>query len=209
MGRCLIFGAAEFDGLLFSITKEDYVIAADSGLQHLQSIGIKPNVVLGDFDSLGYIPEEGKVFPVEKDDTDVMLAVRHGMEQGYREFYIYGALGGKRLDHTIANLQTLAFLRSHGARGFLIGKDQILTVIEKESIHFSSAATGIFSVFSLEKYAMGVDLQGVKYELKNGTLSGDFPLGVSNHFINKDSEISVKEGKILIIWDKNNGIPYF
>ena len=98
MGKCIIFCAAEFDGLAQPIGPEDFVIAADGGLRHTQKWNITPNEIIGDFDSLGFVPEGGNVFPVEKDDTDAMLAVRRGLSLGYREFILYGSLDGPRLD---------------------------------------------------------------------------------------------------------------
>ena len=106
MGACIIFCAAEFHGLAAPLNPDDFIIAADGGLMHTQALGITPNGILGDFDSLGYTPDNSTVFPVEKDDTDAMLAVRKGLELGYREFYLYGSLDGPRLDHTVANFQT-------------------------------------------------------------------------------------------------------
>jgi len=163
-------------------------------------------VILGDFDSLGYIPEDARVFPVEKDDTDVMLAIRHGLGCGCREFFIYGGMEGKRLDHTLANLQALCFLRAHNARGFLLGREQAATVLENETAVFKGCE-GIFSVFCMGEPATGVCIRGAQYELENGTLTADFPLGVSNHFMGKSVEISVKQGKLLVLWDANNPLP--
>lgn len=207
MGRCVIFGAAAFDALILPIDKGDLVIAADGGLTHLSKIGISPDVILGDFDSLGYIPEGAQVFPVEKDDTDVMLAVRHGLQAGFREFLIYGGMDGKRLDHTMANFQTLAFLRRNNAYGYLIGLEQSATVISGESAVFSSGATGTLSVFCLGDDASGVSIRRLKYSLENGTLSADFPLGVSNHFTGAEAEIIVRDGSLLLLWDTQTGLP--
>ena len=207
MGRCVIFGAAAFDALILPIDKDDLVIAADGGLTHLSKIGVSPDVILGDFDSLGYIPEGAQVFPVEKDDTDVMLAVRHGLKVGFREFLIYGGMDGKRSDHTMANFQTLAFLRRNNAHGYLIGQEQSATVISEESAVFSSGATGTLSVFCLGEDASGVSIRGLKYSLENGTLSADFPLGVSNHFIGKAAVVRVQHGSLLAMWDRENGFP--
>ena len=200
MSKCIIFGAAEFDSLHFPIEKDDLLIAADGGVSHFAKLNRAPDVILGDFDSLGYIPEGARVFPVEKDDTDVMLAIRHGLAAGYREFYIYGGMEGKRLDHTIANLQALAFLRKHNARGFLLGRDQIATVMEDETLIFEKAE-GILSAFAMGEPAEEVTLRGVQYELETGKLTADFPLGVSNHFMGKTAEITVKNGQLLLIWD--------
>lgn len=207
MGKCIIFGAAAFDSPLLPLENNDLVIAADGGVVHCAQIGRKPDVILGDFDSLGYVPAEAQVFPVEKDDTDVMLAIRHGLRAGFREFLIYGGMEGKRLDHTVANLQALSYLRAEGARGYLIGKDYIATVISGETARFSSEATGILSVFCLGTDALGVTVRGLQYCLENGALTADFPLGVSNHFIGKEAEITVKSGKLLLMWDAKNGLP--
>ena len=207
MGRCVIFGAAAFDALILPIDKDDLVIAADGGLTHLSKIGVSPDVILGDFDSLGYIPEGAQVFPVEKDDTDVMLAVRHGLKAGFREFLIYGGMDGKRLDHAMANFQALAFLRRNNAHGYLIGLEQSATVISGESAVFSSGATGTLSVFCLGDDTSGVFIRGLKYSLENGTLSADFPLGVSNHFTGAEAEITVKDGSLLLLWDTQTGLP--
>ena len=207
MARCVIFGAAEFDSLLLPIEQDDLTVAADGGIAHLEKLGIVPDVILGDFDSLGYVPQGAQVFPVEKDDTDVMLAIRHGLDAGFREFLIYGGMEGKRPDHTVANLQALAFLRAEGARGYLIGRTQVATVIEKETAVFGADSRGILSVFCLGKDASGVTLRGLQYPLEDGVLTSDFPLGVSNHFVGKEAEITVKNGKLLLMWDIKNGLP--
>ncbi len=207
MKSCIIFCAGGFDGLIQPVKDTDYILAADGGLAHVQSLGLTPNGILGDFDSLGYIPESAKVFPVEKDDTDAMLAVRHGLAQGYNQFLLYGSLDGPRLDHTVANFQTLQFLADHGATGYLIGIDSIATVIKNESIHFRADARGVISVFCLGADAKGVTLSGLKYPLNDGTLSAGFPLGVSNRFTGKDADISVIDGSLLVLWGRNNGLP--
>ena len=207
MKTCIIFGGASFDKLIFPLDDSDYVIAADSGLAHLEKLGRKPNAIIGDFDSLGFIPDGAEVFPVEKDDTDMLLAIRHGLTKGYKNFVLYGGLDGNRLDHTLANLQALAFLRQQGARGYLAGKDYLATVIQEETAVFSPAATGILSVFAMGADATGVTLTGLKYSLEKGRLTADFPLGVSNHFLGKESRISVENGKLLLLWDAGNGFP--
>ena len=207
MKKCVIFCAAGFDGLAAPIENNDIVIAADGGLLHTQRLGITPDVILGDFDSLGFVPEGANVFPVEKDDTDAMLAVRRGLAMGCREFLLYGSLDGKRLDHTVANFQTLQFLADHGAVGYLIGADHMVTVLKNGTLSFPPDADGILSVFCLGADATGVNIEGLQYILKDGTLSPGFPLGVSNHFIGSTARISVKRGSLLLIWDRKNGLP--
>ena len=206
MGKCLIFCAAGFDGLAEEIKADDYILAADGGLVHLQALGLTPNGIIGDFDSLGYIPQGSQVFPVEKDDTDTMLAIKKGLELGYREFILYGSLDGPRLDHTVANFQALTFLADRGATGYLIGRDYIVTCV-KDMIRFSAGATGILSVFCMGQDARGVTLRGLQYPLENGVLTAGFPLGVSNHFVGEPAEISVKQGNLLVLYDRKNGLP--
>lgn len=207
MARCIIFGAAEFDSLLLPIQQDDYVIAADGGVSHCARMGLTPDAVLGDFDSLGYVPKDAKVFPVEKDDTDVMLAIRHGLDAGCREFFIYGGMDGIRVDHTMANFQALAFLREENAHGFLIGRHQIAAAIANETLTFPKTAEGIISAFCLGEPATGISIRGLQYSLESGSLSASFPLGVSNHFVGEKAEISVENGCLLLIWDRKAGLP--
>ncbi len=207
MGKCVIFCAAAFDALAAPLMDGDFLLAADGGLRHLQSLGLTPHGIIGDFDSLNYVPAGAQVFPVEKDDTDAMLAARKGLELGCREFLFYGALDGPRLDHTIANFQTLQFLADHGATGYLVGRDYLVTVIRNERLTFPETAEGILSLFCLGPDAEGVTLKNLHYPLQNGTLTAGFPLGVSNHFIGKSAGISVQQGSLLALWDRKNGFP--
>lgn len=207
MEKCLIFCAAECDGLLSPAGPGDLVIAADGGLRHTERLGLQPDIILGDFDSLGYTPKGAKVFPVEKDDTDAMLAVRRGLQLGCREFLLYGSLDGPRLDHTVANFQTLQFLCDHGAFGYLVGQKSLVTVLKNGTLRFPSGSAGNLSVFAMGDAAQGVSIQGAYYSLQNGTLTCGFPLGVSNHFTGAEVEISVKNGSLLVIWDRETGLP--
>ena len=207
MGNCIIFCAAGFTGLAAPLGPDDFVIAADGGLAHTDKLGITPNEIIGDFDSLGFTPEGANVFPVEKDDTDAMLAVRRGLALGYKTFFLYGSLDGPRLDHTIANFQTLQYLADHGAAGYLVGNDFIRTVVKNGGLRFPAGKTGTISVFCMGKDAEGVSLQGLYYPLENGALTAGFPLGVSNHFTGKEAKISVKNGSLLVLWDRKNGFP--
>ena len=207
MGTCVIFCAAEFDAMISPLLTDDYLLAADGGLAHVQKLGLTPHGIIGDFDSLGFIPTGAEVFPVEKDDTDAMLAARKGLELGFRDFLFYGSLDGPRLDHTIANFQTLQFLADHDARGYLVGRDYIITVVKDETIRFEAGAEGILSVFCLGPDAHGVTLEGLYYPLKDGTLTSGFPLGVSNHFTEKPASITVTDGSLLVMWDRKNGFP--
>ena len=206
MKTCVIFGAAECDGLLAPPDADSLVIAADGGLRHTERLGIRPDRILGDFDSLGYSPADSRVYPVEKDDTDLMLAVRLGLQEGCRNFLIYGALDGPRLDHTVANFQTLAFLAEHGGRGWLIGRDYIITVASEEALRFSADFTGILSLFCLGAPIGDLSIRGLKYPLEHGTLTPAFPLAVSNAFEGVPASVEVGKGLLLAMWDRANGL---
>ena len=118
---CYIFGAGEFSPCEITLTDEDLVIAADGGYDHLIELGLRADIALGDFDSVTSHEIwddnicEKFTYPPEKDDTDMLLAIRLGLSKGYHSFAIYGGLGG-RLDHTIANIQALAYLATNGAQ---------------------------------------------------------------------------------------------
>ena len=207
MKRCVIFCAGGFDRLIAPITQNDMVIAADGGLLHTQTLALQPDAVLGDFDSLGYVPENAVQFPVEKDDTDAMLAVRHGLAAGCDRFLLYGTLDGPRLDHTVANFQTLQFLANRDAEGYLVGIDQIATVVKDGALRFPAHAEGYISLFCMGADARGVTLRGLQYPLENATLTSGFPLGVSNRFLGSEATVSVQNGSLLVLWDKVNGLP--
>lgn len=196
-----IVGAGEIDISQLSFPGEALIIAADGGLSFLEKAGIEPDIIMGDFDSLGRIPEGNNVIchTPEKDDTDTMLAVKKSLEMGAETIVIYGGLGG-RLDHSIANMQTLAYIASAGARGYLVGCGNVCTVIKNSAITFDAAMQGIISVFSMGSQARGVDLASLKYPLSNHTLTCDFPLGVSNEFIGTSATVSVRDGVLAVIW---------
>lgn len=207
MKKCAIFGAAGFDALAEPLDDDTLIIAADGGLRHLQKLGRKPDVILGDFDSLGYIPAGAVVYPAEKDDTDAMLAARLGLARGCQRFVIYGGMDGVRLDHTLANLQMLGFLAERGSLGYLVGETCLATVVQADCLRFPAGNSGIVSVFCQGGDATGVRLRGLKYPLEEGVLTSGYPLGVSNRFIGEMAEISVQKGKLLVLWERNNGFP--
>ena len=198
---CFIFGAGSFYGLPHRPGEEDYVIAADGGWKICCQENVMPHLLLGDFDSLEQIPAFKNIHrvPVEKDDTDMMLAVKEGLARGETEFHLYGGMGGSRTDHTIANMQTLLYLARRGARGWLHGNGELYTAICDDSITFAGWEKGILSVFCLGADAVGVNIQGGQYPLHDATLTAEFPLGISNHFVAGQAiTVSVRSGMLLL-----------
>ena len=202
--RAILMCAGVYEKMEILRRAEDLVIAVDGGLPRLLAQGIEPDLILGDFDSLGeeLFPLLEKLertggkkvlrLPREKDDTDTIYAARLCLEQGYRDFLIYGALGG-RLDHTMANIQTLAWLRDREARAYLVGRTTLVSVLSGEKVTFPENFEGIFSLFALDSSVTGVTLEGMKYPLQDGELTNSFPLGVSNEISQEiTSEVSGK-----------------
>lgn len=205
MKRCFIFAAGSFYGLRERPgDPEDFVIAADAGYRACLEARVRPDLLIGDFDSMEPPADFARVrrLPVEKDDTDTLAAIRAGLEEGCTDFLIYGGTGGKRLDHTLANLQSLLFLRRRGCLGFLFGDDFLWTVIENGEIRVRKTVEwGLLSVFCLGDRAEGVDETGVQYTLENAVLTPDFPLGVSNHILEPEARVSVRKGALAVGWE--------
>ena len=201
--RCFIVGAGEFSKQWFP-GDDDYVIAADAGYAQLVSVDIIPDLVVGDFDSLGAPPIHPNILrsPAEKDDTDLMLAVKCGLERGFSSFIIDGGLGG-RLDQTFANFQILTYLAEKDTFAVLLGREICVTAVRNGDICFSPGLgmkERLISVFSAGDKAVGVTLTGLKYPLDNATLTFDYPLGVSNEFTDAAAVVSVRSGTLLVIW---------
>ncbi len=204
---CYIFGAGEQSSCNIRLSAGDLVIAADGGFDYLKEIGLRADIVLGDFDSVMNhqdLPGDFLRYPKEKDDTDMMIALKEGLARGYKIFRIYGGLGG-RLDHTLANIQALTFLSGNHARGTLYSDNYAISVVTDGTISFGkdipdNVPGNICSVFSLSDISVGVTIQGMKYELDGVTLTNGFPLGVSNEFTGRKSFIHVEKGTLAVYW---------
>ncbi len=199
---CYIVGAGEIKEAEFNFVNRGILIAADGGWMALNKRGIIPDYVIGDMDSnvdaLPLVPVE--IHPSNKEDTDMLLAVKKGLDLGYRIFGIYGGLGG-RLDHTLANIQVLLHIAIHQGQGFLIHGNQMVTVIKDQSFSLKKKETGTFSVFSLAEKSMGVSIEGAKFPLNDVVLTHDFPVGISNQFQDKPIVIKVQKGILGVMWE--------
>lgn len=203
MGVCYIVAAGDMFDEFPIIKPDDLLIAADAGYLHLQKLNMEPHILLGDFDSMS-APENKDIIvhPVMKDDTDTMLAVKLGFEKGYTEFVIYGALGGERTDHTVANIQSLAFIAEKGGKGTLVGNGELFTLIKNTAIEIFKGDNPTFSVFAYGREAEGVTIIGSLFDVENASLSPFFPLGVSNKIKEEKVRISVEEGYLLIVYNR-------
>ncbi len=201
MNTCYIVGAAP-SCAAFTPDENDLIIAADGGHETLHRMGVRPHLVVGDFDSSA-LPEgvETVRYPSEKDDSDTVLAIKEGIARGYEYFLLYGCTGG-RADHSFATVQTLYHIAREGFHGYLVGDGMVSTVIVNRSLHF--APKGIVSVFSLTDESVGVDIEGLKYTLHGATLTNDIPLGLSNEGTGANAKIAVQKGALYVMWEDDS-----
>lgn len=227
MPTCYIVGAGDFTPRGFAPVPGDLVLAADGGYRALYSLGYTPDLLLGDFDSLGDLPLPPDLpvlrFPARKDDTDTGLALRHGLDRGFRDFALYGCAGG-RVDHLLANLQSMARVSRLGATIRLAAPEYDAWALTGPAPDTSAPSTPapdalapdalapaavlalpprpggtLVSVFCHGDRAEGVTLTGLAYPLSDAALTGDFPLGVSNRRLEgQPATVSVRRGTLLI-----------
>jgi thiamine pyrophosphokinase len=204
MTTCHIVAAGDFFPERFAPRAGDGVYAADAGLRHLDALGAAPDMIFGDFDSLGAPPEREnvRVCPVRKNDTDTMVALKYALERGYNRILLHGGTGGERFDHTLANLQALVYAARRGAQAFLLGENFTATALCGGALRFAGYA-GNLTVLCVGETAVGVGETGVSYPLRNAVLTPDFPLGVSNSFEGERAEISLERGDLLLCWQGN------
>ncbi len=172
-------------------------VAADGGFEEMKRRGLCPDYILGDFDSLGFVPDTPgvKVYPKEKDDTDTLLAAKLALEKGCDKLLLYGGLGGKREDHSFANLSTLARLSQQGVLSCAAGREQSVFAVSGD-FSFLPGQRGTVSLFAFGGEAQ-LSLEGLKYPFE-GTLSPFFPLGISNEFTEKTARVRIRRGTVLI-----------
>lgn len=204
--RCVII-TAFLDCELLKVYKKqehDYIICADGGITIAEKSGIIPDIVLGDLDSVEEVGARYSFirYPREKDDTDTLLCIKYGIKKGFKDFLIIGGIGG-RLDHTIANIQALAFAKESGVNIAIVSGDAFCTMIsDGGKYEVKKTENCCISLFSYTDVCEGVYVLGTKYELSDALLKNTFPLGVSNEFNSEKAEIRLSKGKLLIVVSK-------
>lgn len=203
MRRCVLVGAGpigDYAPLRRRLCPEtDFYLYCDGGLYHRSGLGAAPDLIVGDFDShpRPELPVETLVLPREKDDTDMVFAAREALRRGFRDFLLLGALGG-RLDHSLANLGLLSLLRRQGGRGRMMDERTEVELVgaegawvEPDCRYFSLLAPG---------GARGVQVEGARYPLQDGTLTWDYPYGVSNEVLpGGRAFVRAAEGELLLL----------
>ena len=203
MSRCVIVGSAQikdYEKIKSEFNSDDYFVFCDAGLMHKESLGVKADFIVGDFDSHKKpdTTENVLVLPSVKDDTDTFAAVKLMLDKGFDSFLLVGVTG-QRLDHTLANISVLLYLKNHGAKAQIIddySKMYVLdgqTAIKKDSCSF-------FSLVALSQKLEGVCIQGAKYCLQDATIDNSYQYAVSNETVD-DVKISVQKGDALVVLD--------
>lgn len=201
MGRCVIISGGEIRKSDICLNSNDFVICADSGYASARKFNIKVDLLVGDFDSLQTLPSKIEIVKLNpiKDDTDTLSAIKEGIKRGFKEFVLYGALG-KRIEHSLANLSLLIFLKNQGFAGKIVHQGRNYVILKDESITLKKKKRGYLSIFAISPICEGVYEKNLKYELDNYTLTNEFPIGVDNEYINLSPTIEVKNGTILLIY---------
>lgn len=205
MKKCVIIGSVPLsdDAALREFGRENcFVICADGGYDSAVRFGIRPDLIIGDFDSLeGPLPADVETvrLHVEKDDTDSMAAVREGLRRGFREFILIGLIGGKRMDHSYANLCVLSYLCRQGCKAVLWDVESRIFLIRESGLTLTGMKGATVSVFPFGCNSCNVSYAGLKYPLTRKTLYADFPLGVSNRIESDTARVVVHSGDALVI----------
>ncbi len=200
---CVIVAAGEihnYERARDFLRDDDFFIFCDGGLSHAGGLGIKPDVVVGDFDScdandLEWWKQKSEIIqlPREKDDTDTLFAVKLAVERGYCDFVLLGAMGG-RFDHALGNISILLYLNGLGKKALLIDDYSVMQIVDIED------ACSYFSVLTVAGDVSGVNIKNAKYPLENARLTCDFQLGISNEVLpGKVAEVSVASGRVLVV----------
>lgn len=219
MSRCVIVSAGEirdYERARTFLREGDFFVVCDGGLAHAEGLCIKPDIIVGDFDSCeasdlskydgpakdgagvssGYL--EIIKLPREKDDTDTMFAVKLAVERGYNDFLFLGAMGG-RFDHALGNISALLFLDGLGKTAVLVDDYSTMQICGKEPV-FIKDNCSYFSVLTVAGDVSGVNIRNAKYPLENASLSSDFQLGISNEVLpGLTAEVSVQSGRVLVV----------
>ncbi len=198
MNRAVIIGngdVKDYRYLKEKIHDTDFIICADGGYNHASAMGIKPNVLLGDFDSAeDYEKVADRIeYPKRKDFTDGELAVMYAVEHGYNDVVLI-AMTGDRLDHTIVDILLLMKCKN----GVLIDDNNEIYLLRDE-IEISGRKGQTVSIIPINGNVQGISTTGLEYPLCDETLYFASSRGISNVMLDEKCKISIKKGMALVI----------
>jgi len=207
MSKCVIIASYINDTILkiFKWQKTDFIICADGGYAHALKAQIRPNLLVGDFDSYtGPLPIDIEILqlPIQKNHTDTGVCIKHALDLGFVEIEIIGGIGG-RFDHTVANMQSMCYALEHGAQITMHNEKNTITMITESQISIKKQYGWKLSLLSFSDICIDVSVRGVQYPLDNVILYNNFPLGISNEFEAETAIVEVGEGKLLVILSKD------
>ena len=204
MKRCIIVGGApieEYGYLRSRLTEEDYMIYCDSGLKHMEKLGLAPDLIIGDFDSHEnpHMDIETIVLPTVKDDTDTAYAAKEAIKRGFRNIILIGAAGGRQ-DHTLVNLFLLFRFDTHGIRACLLDDYSEMEVLSPGRTAYIDDSCPYFSLVNMTGTARGISIKNAKYNLDHAEIESENQYATSNEVLpGKAAEITVREGRLLVI----------
>lgn len=206
--RCVIISGSpetNVEEIKTICTENDFIVCADSGYSFAKMAGVRPNLIIGDFDSLkDDLPDNVEVVKLNthKDDTDTAHCVMECIRRGYREFLLLGSIGG-RTDHTFANIAILAFLSEYHYKGVARNNGEEIRILNKGSYSIKGKKGLTFSVFPYGCESVNVSYKGAEYPLDSYTLTYNVSRGISNVFTDDDAEITVNSGRaIVFVYDR-------
>ncbi|MGI6777036.1 MAG: thiamine diphosphokinase [Acetivibrionales bacterium] len=187
------------------IEKSHYIICTDGAVRHLELLGIKPDVLLGDFDSISsselmrYKSSGVPLckYPAEKDMTDTELAVDFAVDKGYGRIIILGALG-TRFDHSLSNIFLLKKMLDRKVEGVIIDEYNEIRLI-KDRITLTREERVMITLLPLSSKVEGITTKGLRYPLFNATIEIGSSWGVSNEFTQDTAEVTIGSGLLLVI----------
>ena len=203
MKRCVIVGGADINNYEYiksRLSEDDFIIFCDSGLKHLDSLQVKPGLIVGDFDSHDnpHLDVETIVLPCEKDDTDTVFAVKEAIKRGYDDFLLIGVVGA-RLDHTLGNVSILLMLDKAGKKGKIIDDFSEMEIISNEPAYVDDSFA-YFSLLNITGVAKGITIENAKYPLVNAEITSEYQYGISNEVLQGNkAKVGVKKGELLLI----------
>ncbi|MCI9447688.1 MAG: thiamine diphosphokinase [Lachnospiraceae bacterium] len=203
MKRCVIVGGADINNYEYiksRLHNDDFVVFCDSGLKHLESLQVKPGLIVGDFDSHDNLrlDVETIVLPCEKDDTDTVFAVKEAVKRGFDDFLLIGVVGA-RLDHTLGNVYILLYLDSLGKKGYIIDDYSEMEIVSKEPAYIDDSYA-YFSLLNISGTAKEITLENAKYPLDNAEITCEYQYGISNEVLQgKIAKVSIKIGNLLLV----------